>query len=270
MKGIAIIIPNADFSGSPLGKVTKSMSIEEKAQEIVSSYSTEVGVSDYNVALKSMIVSLMDKGIWEGLDVYPIIGDTVTKMCKNINTDNGYLKKDLLVPSSTSVEDNSLLFNNVSSTAQELPNVDKRTIASSTMSGYYCAFDVVATEFSDNMYIIYGGRSGSFNIRITTSKSVAADAANKVIDKINTADTRRLYSLHSGDSNFDIYVNGTLGASASNFINWNGTKQNLVIPCGIGNTLKGNVRLFVQGFIPQDKHVEADKIFRKFLDATKL
>ena len=57
--GIAIIIPNADFSNSPLGKVTVVETPEEKAEKIVSAYASNVGVTAYNNSLKSMVKSLI-------------------------------------------------------------------------------------------------------------------------------------------------------------------------------------------------------------------
>ena len=109
--GIAIIIPNADFSNSPLGKVTVVETPEKKAEKIVSAYASNVGVTTYNNSLKSMVKSLIELDVFDKLDIYPMIGDSLEKKCVNLNP-NGFQGVDLLVGGNASNSDNCITFVN--------------------------------------------------------------------------------------------------------------------------------------------------------------
>ena len=109
--GIAIIIPNADFSNSPLGKVTVVETPEEKAEKIVSAYASNVGVTTYNNSLKSMVKSLIELDVFDKLDIYPMIGDSLEKKCVNLNP-NGFQGVDLLVGGNASNGNNCITFLN--------------------------------------------------------------------------------------------------------------------------------------------------------------
>ena len=54
MSGIALVIPNADFSGSPLGKVT----FKKTVAEMVNEYATKIGTEAYNTPLASMLPTM--------------------------------------------------------------------------------------------------------------------------------------------------------------------------------------------------------------------
>lgn len=94
MNGIAIIIPNADFTGSPLGKVTKAETVEDKAMRVVNTYASKIGTTTYNTALKNMVVSLMNEGLWDKVTyLYPMLGTTLAQKLVSLKDDceNGFV-----------------------------------------------------------------------------------------------------------------------------------------------------------------------------------
>lgn len=112
MKGISIIIPGADFSNSPLGTVTFSKSVEEQAADIVTAYATVIGDSTHNEELTDMVINLMNLGVWDNLDIYPMLGSTLNNKLVNLNPD-GFTGNNLVVGANASNDTDCISFSNV-------------------------------------------------------------------------------------------------------------------------------------------------------------
>lgn len=85
MSGIGFVIPNADFSNSPLGTVTIEFTNAEKAAKITEDYAEAIGTSAYNSAINSMVKDLLDYNLWEKTyALWPILGNNLNAMKVNI------------------------------------------------------------------------------------------------------------------------------------------------------------------------------------------
>lgn len=87
MSGIALIIPGADFSNSPLGRVTFSKTLEERVNDAVAAYATASGVNTHKDELKTLIRGLMTCGAWDNIEVYPMLGNTRAAVRTPLNPD---------------------------------------------------------------------------------------------------------------------------------------------------------------------------------------
>lgn len=75
MSGIALIIPGADFSGSPLGTVTP----KKTSAEIVGEYLANVGASSENMGkLVTLYSTLSELGVIDMIDLFPMLGTSVS------------------------------------------------------------------------------------------------------------------------------------------------------------------------------------------------
>lgn len=132
MSGIALIIPGADFSGSPLGKVT-FVTMEEKVANAVADYATRIGTTAYNDALTVLVYNLMAAGVWDSLEVYPMLGNTIANKLEILNPQSLFINGNILVPASAIVEDGELTIKNtfadfettIAGTTKVVPITDK-------------------------------------------------------------------------------------------------------------------------------------------------
>lgn len=90
MNGIGLVIPGADFSGSPLGKVTVAKSSMEVALEIVDEYTTlATGISSTE-PLVNFVSGMVEAGVWDFVKAfYPMMGSSlVSKLVELKEPDN--------------------------------------------------------------------------------------------------------------------------------------------------------------------------------------
>ena len=109
MKGLGFIIPNADFSNSPLGKVNFYKSNEEIAREIVDEYNVSIGTVAFDTALYNMVLSMLNEELWDKTKtLFPILGSNLTS--KGVNLKNSSAPMQLLA--NASIGENSITFVN--------------------------------------------------------------------------------------------------------------------------------------------------------------
>lgn len=109
MNGIGFIIPNADFSNSPLGKVNFYKSNEDIAREIVDEYNVSIGTEAFDTALHNMVLSMINEELWDKTKaLFPILGSNLTS--KGVNLKNSSAPMQLLA--NASIEENGITFVN--------------------------------------------------------------------------------------------------------------------------------------------------------------
>lgn len=91
-----------------LGKVTI---IDEVVNNIVNSYLSKIGNDSYKNQLSTMVTSLIEEDVWDDMAIYPILGDTLAKMCINLNEDASF-NYNLVTASNASAGDKHILFSN--------------------------------------------------------------------------------------------------------------------------------------------------------------
>lgn len=120
MSGIALVLPNADFSVNNIGQIEFTETNEEIAARLAAVYATRAGISDsvQKGAVETMILSLLDAGLWDKTKLlYPMLGSTVASMVINL--------KDSTLPlrqlANASVDGVNLAFSNTISVGALTP-----------------------------------------------------------------------------------------------------------------------------------------------------
>lgn len=91
MNGIGLVIPGADFTGSPLGKVTVVESALERAISIVDAY-TEVTEVSNTVPLVNLVKGLIEEGIWDYVKAfYPMMGSSLPRKMADLKDPDGHV-----------------------------------------------------------------------------------------------------------------------------------------------------------------------------------
>lgn len=271
-KGIAIVIPGADYSARNLGKVTFSKTIEEEAAEIVSAYSSNIGTSMYNDALNLMVIRLMQEELWEGLDIYPMLGTSLDNKLVNINPNSGFIGLPLIVPSSATASENGIMF--VRGENEKLiPSSTEKVIAKAEMNGLYNLFDEERTNadtVTGSCYLLRNSKTNysDYNVESVTSKKIRLSFSTTQLPITPEALIgRNVLSVSVATNKQSIYANGI--ELASNELDITSVINNFIMSNGLGVMWEGYVRFFVQGIIPVDKHSKANEIFKEFLNFVK-
>lgn len=272
--GIAIIIPNASFAGSPLGRVTKAETTEEK----ISAYLASVGADDTK---KEKLITLYDSleglGVLSTLDVFPMLGSSLANKLKPLNSVNfdtlivgnnassGTIGIDFTntvaasVPQYTTVEkdfDNAYVFASVQRSGELAQSVFAyHKGGNATANGYI--FRSVSKDSKKAMVATNSGGSG------TISQAVESDG---VFVDISVAIT---------NSDIKNLTGGIQTASESH--NFSTVKYNMnnVIGCDAltgdadsypnAKSFGGSCRMYAIGFVPANKVAQVDAAFRTYL-----
>jgi hypothetical protein len=295
MAGIANVIPTADFSNSPLGRVTIVQTPAERAAEIVSDYTTAIGDSTYSTELLTMVTSLITLGAWDNLDIYPMLGNTVEKLSKNLNADNGFIKAPIALKenSATVGSDNKHIVvskiadNNEDALPSELETKDKTIASASDISGIYSFLDFKRAD-SSAMSLIYhkriantyigtrlrcaAGSSGGqlyFNLGKT---SVSSPDYSIAYNNTLVGQRHRIEVLANGTT-LGLYVDEQLDTNASDeptsIATYEFTDKTYVRNNALCNHATGECRFYAQGDIDPLLFASVNTIFKTFLDAVK-
>lgn len=271
-KGIAIIIPNADYSARNLGKVTFSKTIEEEAAEIVSVYSSNIGTSMYNDALNLMVIRLMQEGLWEGLDIYPMLGTSLDNKLVNINPNSGFIGLPLIVPSSATASEDGIMFVR-GENGLLIPSSTEKVIAKAEMNGLYNLFDEERTNtdtVTGSCFLLRNAKKAysDYYVESVTSRRISVSFSTTQLPITpEPLIGRNVLSVSVATNKQSIYANGI--ELASNELDITSVINNFIMSNGLGVMWEGYVRFFVQGIIPVDKHSKANEIFKEFLDKVK-
>lgn len=241
MSGIALIIPGADFSNSPLGHVTFSKTIAERAAEAVEAYATAIGSHAYDDELNILVYKLMKLGVWETISVFPMLGDTVAKKVISLNRSEDTVVTGLAYPETVTIDNNELLFTNAITSPTIINGYTNEYTTTGLKQGFSFAdlqrgSDSINTSRARNNYIVLGttssgdgvakriyvllpgavhesvtlpislGNRHSVSVYINSKIQVYVDSAKEYEDNVNTVSTS--YAIGSM-----VGVGGSIGRS---------------------------------------------------------
>lgn len=85
--GKAIVLSDQDFSQKNLGRVTFTVTDEERASRVASAYCTSIGDDTLFDSIYAFTLGLLQAGLWDKMKaVYPMYGDTLAKLRTNLVT----------------------------------------------------------------------------------------------------------------------------------------------------------------------------------------
>lgn len=300
MAGIANIIYGADFSNSPLGKVTLKQSTEETASTIVNAYTTAIGDDTYSTQLTKMVSDLISLGEWNDLDIYPILGNTVNRLCVNLNPNNGYTKAPIVIledglpqvgadNKSIQLTRHTTYGNSAETTLPStLVTRDEIYETDTDISGMYAFVDFYRTSDSTMAFFYHKRATGHIGTILRVPATNTNDGAPQFKLGANSVtstpentiacttdfpflknERRRLEVIADG-ATLDLYVNEVKATpnGATNTYHYDTTKtftrNNSFCHCAGGNAL-----FYVQGNIDPTHFDAVNTIFKTFLDAVK-
>lgn len=276
MSGIGFIIPNSDFSNSPLGSVTIIKTNKQLAQEYTDAYATAIGTDEYNDAIYKMALSILNSSLWDKtIAIYPILGDTVAKQTVALKGEN------MNVFANASRGDNKLVFtNDVSIGPQTATDYNRLISVSSTKRDYGVVFRANCTVTPTSGSYRDSYLTNFFYYRNSTSSGkkwslyFSSNSTNAVTAQTN--DTRIAYT-NLLDLQY-VYANGELVAQKSQnngigtFRNMFGCSEAASFPntqpgetiSQTGTLFKGTLSYFVLGYFNQSDIITMDRILKIF------
>ena len=286
MSGIAFIVPNADFSGSVLGQVTIQKTVEEMASTVVKAYTDKIGSTQYSSQLTNMVMSLMREGIWNGIDVYPMLGSTLNHMAININPNNGYQGLDLKFGTNASYVTDGVEFAEGDNYGSTITDVTYKaydgTAAEVTQSlnGFYMLSDLKRYTLDGRIRTFYTTRS-EYNTPVSikigsTGKHIFEISSTSLSSTTTDGTSRNIVSFSINNGTMIEYINGVQDASKE--LVFGNDSPHVRIGNFLGaspvndaalNTFNGSCWFWVKGIIDPSKHATANTIFKTFLDAVK-
>lgn len=106
--GTVIILNDADFSASNLGKVTILPNKREMINQIVESYYTKTGDIGYESAIRTLVSELVNNNLWEKVKVlYPLLGTTLAQQSVDLTGTH-----DIVPLANASAVTNGMFFDN--------------------------------------------------------------------------------------------------------------------------------------------------------------
>lgn len=273
-KGIAIFVPGADYSRSPFGKVTLTPTIDEEVESIVSTYTTKIGDTTSSTALKAMVKSLIKAGVWNNLDLYPMLGSTLAHTKVNLNPDNGFTKGDLLYGTNATKSSDGVLFEKIANANTGLPARTMASLLYDDMDGLFVATDVIKDANTTGAARIY---NNSLQVICSSSGYVMGFGVGSSQNTYTTtpATSRHMFSFGIDDSKCKVYVDKTL-ENTSDTLTFTAPGYNWVnvIGCTVASgdtsaSFGGTCRFWAAGKIDPSKFDDVNTIIKSFLDAVK-
>lgn len=278
MKGIGLILPNADFSGSPLGQVTIAENSETVAMEIAVAYGNAIGTPQYNTQVALLVKNLIDANLWDKVDaVYPMLGTTLT--AKGINLKNPQYF-NLLFGENASVADNGVSF--VDTVDIGAKDSDKIYKAAAGYTAFICARHIVgkqnlstlisSTGVSDAIKI-GGAYDNGLKFYLSRNGVVTyADGVSTAIKKITFhIGDAIVYNISEGVKS-DEESSGsslTLYRDFTNEIGYNCYKTPLSTETQSAEIFSGELYGYAFGWMSDDEVIIFDEILRNFCSSVK-
>ena len=286
MSGIAFIVPNADFSGSVLGQVTIQKTVEEMASTVVKAYTDKIGSTQYSSQLTNMVLSLMREEIWNGIDIYPMLGSTLNHMAININPNNGFQGLDLKFGTNASYVTNGVEFAEGDDYGSTITDVTYKrydgTAAEVTqyLNGFYMLSDLRRYSLNGRIRTFYttrGNQNTPITIKIGSTGKANWEISNTSLSSTTLVGTsRNIVSFSINNGTMITYINGVQDVSTE--LGYASDSPNPRIGNFLGaspvndaavNTFNGSCWFWVIGIIDPSKHATATTIFKTFLDEVK-
>ena len=189
-KGIAFVIPNVDFSDSPLGKVTRSVN---EAELIVRKYEEKIGATEFRIQIESFVNSLMGKGLWGKLDgIYLMLGSSFDTMKINLkDVDNLALE----FKENATANTNSVSFSNA--IAISTPTIADYDFGTSEGRFVFVRASYVKNGINQGNLFAYGGNGVSYGIGTLMGKSAQVFSLNKNGSAEIVLDTEPVTGYHN-------------------------------------------------------------------------
>lgn len=270
MRGIGLILPNADFSGSPLGQISIAKSVDDLAYDVVVAYAESIGTSQYNSSLQTLVVDLMNNGLWDKVTaIYPMLGTSLSAKKVNLKSPNSF---DLALGQNASVISNGLSFVDtisVSDVAMETINnkfmgytyyfVGKQIRGKQNMAALLSSADswIRIGGASNNGLQFYLGRNGVFQF---------ADGSSTNIRKITFhAEETYMYCIADG-----VKSNNTASSNnyALNFVNGFGFECSALpidTESNSNQLFSGEMYCAALGWMSEAESIKFDSIMCKFV-----
>lgn len=278
MKGIGFILPNADFSGSPLGQVTIATNGDDMAMEVAVAYGKAIGTSQYNTKIASLVKNLINANLWDKTHaIYPMLGTSLATKSVNLKNPQYF---NLLFGENASAISNGVSF--VDSKNISAKNFDAIQKSFTGYTAFVCAKQIKGTyngavlvsstesangivmgAASNNGLQFYLGRYGKFTFVTGASTSV------------------RKMLFHAGD---DYVYNIAEGVKSELLTTNSNLSLAVTIPNGLGydcqrvpitaggdsdRIFSGEVYGYALGWMSDDEAVKFDKILRDFYSSVK-
>ena len=278
MKGIGLILPNADFSSSPLGQVTIAKSLETVAMEVAVAYGNAIDTPQYNTQVASLVKNLMRANLWDKVDaVYPILGTTLS--AKSINLKNPQYF-NLLFGENASVANNGVSF--VDTVDIEAKEPDKIYKAAAGYTAFICAKHTVGKQ---NLATLVSSTGQNDAIKIGAAYNnglvfyLTRNGVFTYADGVSTA--VRKITFHIGDASVYNISDGvksdeessgsslTLLRDFTNEIGYNSYKTPLSAETQSAEIFSGELYGYAFGWMSDDEAINFDEILRNFYSSVK-
>lgn len=281
--GTIIRVKSADFSNSPLGRVTSEDAI---VAQIVSTYVEAIGDSTYQDELTAMVKSLISNELLDGIDIYPMLGDTLAKKFVNLNPERGNIKKNLKTGNQATSVSDYISFDQTTPVGS-IASYD--FMSNVAMENFYIIADMQRVATSPNASPLYTPGTGydcnlGGKANIGTGKTTFY--TNAGVTDLGVANTTRCLisgtiftksgaSVGSNDIYADCVKVGERDMSVAvdttttynpGIIGVIGGKVNATQNTDI---FDGKCWFFAYGFVEHSKRELIDTIFKTFLDAVK-
>jgi len=275
MSGIALVIPGADFSNSPLGQVTFSKTIAERAAEVVEAYATTIDSHTYDDELTILVDTLMRLGVWDTVNVFPMLGDTITSKIKNLNQNSSVT--DVVYPNTATLDQTNNELKFVQTLNPSVVGEVKRIMVKGikkVFSFVDCNRTVLPPQKSTaigNNAITIGTVSGNVKFKLPNSVKT-----NEILIPSVLTERKTIGCYVDGDNlTFKGYINGTNVVSES--INDSSIDYYIANAIGIlgdgsetEGLYEGYIRLYAFGTIEDATKAKATiDALQEFLDVVK-
>lgn len=281
MAGIANVIPGADFSNSILGRVTKIVTPAEKAAEIVSTYTTAIGNTTFAPQLRTLVKTLIEAGAWEGIDIYPMLGSTLTHKQVNLNPNDGLLGTPILFGENASNVEDGVSFVTMGSSAVGLSGIERREFPWANKTGLFICADMQHTGTTGTQSTLYFSRNAANNASFRMQSSATAKqvfievGSTSSSTSIYTENYRFLVAASLGADNVRMYTDGALETTTA-YANPSSTaivRVHNILGATENDTAStsynGIAKFWALGYIDPSKHEAVINAIKAFMDSVK-
>lgn len=279
MNGIAIVIPNTDFSASPLGQVTFSVSNLEKATNIATAYCTAIGSSTHKDALIAFVKSLLDSNIWDDVKAFfPMVGNTLSSQLVDLKD----TERSAWAGANFSYDEKGVhIANDIDAgvPSSDLWYVDTPFIGRSCIFAGYSdntggmnTHPIFSQKYQDandgSDVVIRDGNSLSFALGYVSVDSLAqayyGNSSDRAKSGISESTPARYVSFSFNQTAY-LYTNGTqTSASVSaSFNNRNNVKEYPIVGVRAGDSTKAGDSVDIND---SDPNTSANKVGQRSLD----
>lgn len=278
MKGIGFILPNADFSGSPLGQVTIATNADAMAMEVAVAYGNAIGTSQYNTRIASLVKNLINANLWDKTHaIYPMLGTSLAT--KSVNLKNPQYFNLLFGENASAISNGVSFIDTKNISAKNFDSIQKSFtgytafVCAKQIKGTYNgavlvssiegANGIIMGAASNNGLQFYLSRYGKFTYVTGASTSVRTITFH--------AGDNYMYNIAEGvkGSNVDTNSNTSLAVTIPNGLGYDCQRVPITAGGDSDRIFSGEVYGYAFGWMSDDEAVKFDKILRDFYSSVK-